>query len=279
MLLVLKACNLGSAIINVFLNFYFGKPKGDGKPTIASLSEAYDHVAIPAGPAFAIWGLIFVWTLVFAFVQIATDMYDAVLPALTPWFCASQLMEGFWVPLFLSSDPAKKRQRGDLSLWLSNVLLISTPPVFLKVCLVLGTLTTGSSAYWISYGVTINAAWVLLAAGLTVNICGVAAGLEGTPLSAVAVVVLSATVVLELYITGFIGNNPFNSPTAFFPVAIWALFWVCKNLKNITSEGHERGKRILPLYGSSFARIYLAAAAVALVAFVALQTVLVINKK
>merc|ERR1712008_78429 len=82
----------------------------------------YDHVAIPAGPAFSIWGIIFTWEAVFVVAQFfhISDLAE-VLPELSPWFCLTQLMQGLWVPLFTRSDPARVGSGGDVWLWVSTV--------------------------------------------------------------------------------------------------------------------------------------------------------------
>lgn len=240
---------------------------------------------MPKGGAFSIWGLIYLWTLVFVGVQAGTDMFDTILPDLTPWFCAGQLMQGIWVKLFTESDVEKAPTGGDPTLWAANVLLLVTPAPFLKACEVLGSgLQPGGAAYWFSYGITINTAWVLLAAGLTVNQSAVAAGMQGSAASAIAIIVLAVTFSLELWITGLIGSNPFNYPTAFFSVGIWALFWVFMNLKYIgegqeiseRDSGHE--KRMLQIYGSKFVGAYKWLALLILVCFVALEILVCVRK-
>merc|ERR1711974_415563 len=95
-----------------------------------------------------------------------------VLPELSPWFCLTQLMQGLWVPLFTRSDPDRVGSGGDIWLWVSTLLLVFTAPCFLKLVAVLAALPPLGAAYWFSFGITINAAWVLLAAGLTINQAG-----------------------------------------------------------------------------------------------------------
>jgi hypothetical protein len=239
---------------------------------IQNLSETYDHVAIPAGPAFSIWGIIFTWELVFLVAQFFVSDFDDMLPALTPWFCATQLMQGVWVLVFTKTDPGSAGNGGDVFFWISTVLLTATFPAFLQILAALAQ--TSGTAYWLSFGITINAAWVLLAAGLGLNQAARALGLEGTTLSTVAVVVLIGTVCLELWLTGFIGDNQFNSPLAFFPVAVWALGWVCFHLKSLSVEENPHAKRILPLYGSKFILFYKWSALILAGVFIGLEAVL-----
>mmetsp|Transcript_84305 Transcript_84305/g.161184 ORF Transcript_84305/g.161184 Transcript_84305/m.161184 type:complete len:286 (+) Transcript_84305:48-905(+) len=268
MALLLKCCNLGAYVADMALNAKFGKG-------IKDLSGVYDHVAMPAGAAFSIWGIIFTWELVFVVAQFFMTGFDDILPKLTCWFCATQLMQGLWVPLFTQSNPESVTSGGDAWFWVSTLLLIVTPAAFLKLVAALADLS--GAAYWVSFGMTVNAAWVLMAAGLTVNMAARAVGLEGAPLSAVALVVLAGTVCLELWITGFVGDNHWKSPAAFFPVATWALLWIFSNLRTVASGSDDHAKRILPLYGSSFAVFFKWCALTLAVLFVVLEVALCIS--
>jgi len=266
--MIWACCNVAAFVVDMALNAKFGKG-------ITNLSEAYDHVSMPAGPAFAIWGIIFAWEAVFLVAQFfeSSGIQD-LLPVLTPWFCVTQLMQGLWVPLFTKTDPARVGSGGDVWLWVSTVLLLATVPAFLQLVSKLAGLSAGSAAYWFSFGLTINAAWVLLAAGLSVNQAARAVGLEGMSLSFVALAVLSGTVCLELWITGFLGGDRFQSPKAFFPVATWALFWVFRSLSSFPEETSDHAKRLLPLYGSTFIIFYKWCALTLAIVFIVLEVVL-----
>jgi len=266
LLLMLKCCNVAAFALDVTLNALGNRDKDK---SIKVLSEAYDHVAMPAGPAFAIWGIIFSWELVFLVAQFFVSDFDELLPTLTPWFCATQVMQGAWVVLFTRTDPSRVGHGGDVWIWVSTILLLATPPAFLQVVAVLAD--ASGAAYWLSFGMTINAAWVLLAAGLTVNQAARAVGLEGASLSAVAMVVLAGTVYLELWITGIVGENQLNSPAAFFPVATWALLWIFSHLKSLSADMNPHAKRILPLYGSNFILFYKWSALSLAILFIALE--------
>lgn len=263
-LMMWKCCNVAAFALDMVLNATAGK-------SIKDLSEAYDHVAMPAGPGFAIWGIIFSWELVFLVAQFFISDFDGILPTLSLWFCATQIMQGVWVVLFTKTDPKLVGHGGDVWLWTSTALILATPPAFLQ--LVAALAGSSGSAYWLSFGMTINAAWVLLAAGLTVNQAARAVGLEGASLSAVAVAVLAGTVCLELWITGLIGDNQYKSPVAFFPVATWALWWIFSHLKtdDPAHAGASHAKRILPLYGSNFILFYRWSAATLAIVFVGLE--------
>lgn len=288
--LVLKLCNLGAVLVSVGVNFVRrGERNAEGKSGVGRIAEAYDHVAVPKGPAFAIWGLIFLWNLVFAFVQLFTDMFDHTFGySFCAWFCLGQLAQGIWNPIFQATDVTKNDKGGDVYLWVANAMLLAMPIAFMQCCKGLAALEPGSTAYWVSYGITINAAWILLAAGLTVSLSARAAGLKGAPLSAVAIIVLVGTIVLELYITGFFGRDPYGSPTAFLTVGAWALFWVFMHLKGYPAKESDNddqpsaslvhAQRILFLYGSDFVIFYKWTSLVALGLFVVLEVLLCIRK-
>lgn len=270
--IVWKLCNLTAFSLDMVLNAVYGK-------NIKNMSDAYDHIGVPAGPAFGIWGIIFTWEMVFIIGQFfsGSDL-DAILPALTPWFCLTQLMQGLWVPLFTRSDPSLVGAGGDIWFWLSTALLVATAPCFMMVVHALSTLSTGSSMYWLTFGITVNAAWVLLAAGLSVGMVPRAMGLEGTPLCAWAMTLLVATVCVELWVTGFVGTDPLRSPRAYLVVGIWALLWIFHSMKSYPAEVNDHVKRLLPLYGSSFVIFFKWSTMVVAVAFLVLQ-VLLLNRK
>jgi hypothetical protein len=241
--LVLKLCNVAAFGIDMGLN------AGSGQ-NIKELAEVYDHIFMPPPAAFSIWGIIFAWELIFIVSQFLVADFDHVLPSLTPWFCLTQIMQGLWTPLFTKTEPSRAGHGGDAWLWISSVILVCTPAAFLQVINALST-TTGA-VYWLSLGITINAAWVLFAAGLSINQAARAIGLQGTALSALTLMVLAWIVYLELWITGFIGEDKFSSPVAFFPVATWAFSWIFSNLGGFSTDTNAHVKRLLPLYGSNF---------------------------
>jgi hypothetical protein len=260
--LACKAANVAAFVVNLYLNMRYGK-------SIGLLSRHYDHIAVPAGTAFAIWGVIYCWELVWVLAQAGTDIYNKVLPSLTPWFCAGTLLQGAWVYVFTRSDPEVV---GDFWVFAASALLLVVPSPFLAACRSLAALEGNSLAHWLSYGIAINAAWVFFAAGLTVNLVAVAAGLHGSALCAVSLLVLGASVVLLLVITGLVGSNPLRSPTAFFATGIWALFWVFQHLADLPGNAASaRGQRLLPMYGTAFVALYKWVCLVLLAAFAGLE--------
>lgn len=263
----LKFCNVAAYAIDIFLNARYGSG-------IGRMSGAYDSIGKPAGSAFSIWALIFGWTLVFVSAQACSGMFDKLLPALTPWFCLAQLMQGAWVPVFTASDPESASAGGDLAFWTSVALLVCTAAVFLKAVSILSCIQV-ELAYWISYGITINAAWVFMAAGVNLNMAAAALGSgHASALCVSATFVLMLTVCLELWITGLVGSDPFESPTAYLPVAAWALFWVCAHLGEAAHVS-----RISPLYGTSFIVFYRGCAAILFGLALVSQAVVVWRKK
>jgi hypothetical protein len=70
--------------------------------TITTRSNALDNQVVPAGPTFAIWGLIFVWCMAFAIwqalpAQRGNDLLRAVAPLAAALFFFNTLWE-MWVP-------------------------------------------------------------------------------------------------------------------------------------------------------------------------------------
>lgn len=264
--LFFKCCNLVAFVLDMVLC-----GAGAGR-NMMGLTHAYDHLGNPASPAFSIWGIIFTWEAVFVGVQffLGSDS-DSLLTKLCPWFCATQLMQGLWIPLFTNSDPSLAAQGGDIWFWSSTILIVSIVPCFLKVVAVLSSLETGSTVYWLTFGLTINAAWILMASGLALAMSARALGFVGTPLCVWSLVVLILTVCLELWITGFCGTDSLRSPPAFLLVAAWALYWIFFSLKGYPPEENDHVKRLLPLYGSSFMTFYKWCTLVLIIVFLALE--------
>eukprot|EP00929_Paragymnodinium_shiwhaense_P060411 TRINITY_DN30176_c0_g1_i1.p1 TRINITY_DN30176_c0_g1~~TRINITY_DN30176_c0_g1_i1.p1 ORF type:complete len:291 (-),score=36.51 TRINITY_DN30176_c0_g1_i1:423-1295(-) len=243
-------CNVAGWCFNIYASKAAGK-------NIGRLSAAVDHVALPAGPAFAIWGLIYLWTGVFVIAQFFPAAgLDGAIAAITPYFVAAQFVQALWVFCFTSLDPDKVGKGGDIYLWVSIILLVGLVYPYMKAVEAAAELPRDSTGYWFAYGISINAAWVLLAAGLSINQIGRGLGWEGLPLMLTALFVVAATVGLELWITGFVGEAPFGSPTAFLSVATWAFFWVFMNLRKFPQEEDGHTTRLLPLYGSNFISFY-----------------------
>jgi len=59
------------------------------------ISDRYDTLFAPIGFTFAIWGVIYLLLGVYTVVQLVAD--NPVIRAITPWFIASSLLNGFWI--------------------------------------------------------------------------------------------------------------------------------------------------------------------------------------
>jgi hypothetical protein len=59
------------------------------------ISDRYDTLFAPIGFTFAIWGIIYLLLGVYTVVQLVAD--NSVIRAITPWFIASNLLNGLWI--------------------------------------------------------------------------------------------------------------------------------------------------------------------------------------
>ncbi len=59
------------------------------------ISDRYDTLFAPIGFTFAIWGVIYLLLGVYTVVQLVAD--NSVIRAITPWFIASNLLNGIWI--------------------------------------------------------------------------------------------------------------------------------------------------------------------------------------
>jgi hypothetical protein len=64
------------------------------------ISALYPNLFVPTGLTFSIWGLIYLWLLVFAgagFIAARRDTEDHVLERIGPWFLINTLANGAWI--------------------------------------------------------------------------------------------------------------------------------------------------------------------------------------
>lgn len=79
----------------------FFSQRGAFGPDNAAISNAHPTLLVAAGYAFAIWGLIFLWDVVFGVWQLRVrDGADATLARVRPWAAAGFVLTALWMPVF-----------------------------------------------------------------------------------------------------------------------------------------------------------------------------------
>jgi len=95
----LASLNTFSFIVVLYINYYIASGES-GLPTMGELSEKYTTLLIPAGYAFSIWGLIYLFLALFIGHQwylIIKKKSDKAITKGGLWFFFSNLANGAWV--------------------------------------------------------------------------------------------------------------------------------------------------------------------------------------
>lgn len=104
---LLSLLNLAVSLLLIYWNYLSNTGVISGK-TIGDLSDKYDSLFTPAGYAFAIWGVIFMGLVAFAFFVVylafkKPERYSLVERAI-PLMIVSNLLNGTWVYLWLTEN-------------------------------------------------------------------------------------------------------------------------------------------------------------------------------
>jgi len=87
-------------LVNMFVTYV--SLTGVFGPNNKTLSAKYQTLVTPAGWAFSIWGVIFIWEAIFCVAQASTSALrtSVVVEAVTPWWIAACVSQSLWTPLF-----------------------------------------------------------------------------------------------------------------------------------------------------------------------------------
>jgi translocator protein len=93
-----------AALVGVFANVTFNVINGRigaPAPTVADISDKYPTLFTPAGFVFAIWGLIYGATLLYAMSALLPSQLDVRLhDRVAPWLLAANLLSSLWIVCF-----------------------------------------------------------------------------------------------------------------------------------------------------------------------------------
>lgn len=132
--------------------------RGAFGPTNAAVSAEYPTLLIAAGYAFAIWGLIFLFDVIYGVWQATGERRrDATLDAVAPWALAGFVLTAAWMPLF---------SRG--LFWLCLVVIFAALACLLRCALLLtrDTLPLRAQWLWAWTPLSLHAGWLSVAAFL-----------------------------------------------------------------------------------------------------------------
>lgn len=93
-----------AALVAVFANVTFNAVNGrigTPLPSVADISDAHPTLFTPAGYAFAIWGLIYGATLLYAVCALSPSQLDVRMhDRVAPWLLATNVLSSLWVATF-----------------------------------------------------------------------------------------------------------------------------------------------------------------------------------
>ena len=173
------------------------------------ISDRYDTLFAPIGFTFAIWGVIYLLLGVYTVVQLVAD--NAVIRAITPWFIASNLLNGLWIVAWHYEQ-----------LWVAALIIAALlwTLIFINKHTTAARTTVGSTlAIRVPFAVYFG--WVTVATVANISALLVQFGLaEGFVLSAEAWTITILVVAVGIGSTTALVNS---SPT-YALVLVWA-FW------------------------------------------------------
>lgn len=182
------------------------------------LSEKYQTIITPAGPAFSIWGVIFIWELVFVVAQFFPRFrHSKVVAAVSPFWVATCFFQTLWTPLF-----AFEILPGALAVMLC--ILISLIGLITKVDGLGRQSCLRESLLIAPFGV--HCGWILCASALNFNVVLVAQRWDQTDLLASAIVSLAVVFAGANILSMSLSNANFLIPL----VLAWASLWINREL-------------------------------------------------
>jgi hypothetical protein len=169
-----------AALVSVFANVTFnvvnGRFGGSGA-TVADVSDKYPTLFTPAGFAFAIWGLIYGTTLLYAVSALLPSQLDVRLhDRVAPWLLATNVLSSLWVVCFTTEH------------FLPSLLVI----VAILICTIVMYKVTSDhlvtehlSHFWrLPFGLWMG--WLGVAALANLCLTAAASGMDAWPVSAAA---------------------------------------------------------------------------------------------
>lgn len=91
--------NLLAYIVNTFVTYL--SMTGIFGATNTEISQKYQTLVTPAGWAFSIWGIIFIWEGVFVVAQFFPTHRDSeIVSRISPWWCALCVCQSLWTLVF-----------------------------------------------------------------------------------------------------------------------------------------------------------------------------------
>lgn len=189
--------------------------RGAFGPTNAAVSAEYPTLLLAAGYAFAIWGLIFIFDVIYGVWQVTgARRRDATLGAVAPWAFAGFVLTAAWMPLF---------SRG--LFWLCLLVIFAALACLLRCAALLtrDTLPMRAQWLWAWTPLSLHAGWLSVAAFL--NLAQVIVAYRLLPASGMPgwslVLIAFAAVLLLVMNARMRGNVDYAGAAAWGLVAVY----------------------------------------------------------
>ncbi len=179
-------------------------------PTNGAISDRYPTLLVAAGYAFAIWGLIFLWDVLFGLWQLRHRKPD--IAGVRPWAAAGFVLTAAWMPVFSNQ-------------WFLPALAIIWAAL---ACLLVAAfraapaLASGGQRAWAAYPLALHAGWLSMAAFL--NTAQVIVAYQWLPTADMfgwSVVLLALATLLAWW-----ANHRLRGHFAYPAAVVWALVGV-----------------------------------------------------
>lgn len=190
--------------------------RGAFGPDNAAISNAYPTLLVAAGYAFSIWGLIFLWDVVFAIWQWRVrDRGDASLARVRRYAAAGFALTALWMPVF----SMQVFWVALLIIWVALACLVACAIALSREGLKIGTPPPGQR-WWAWAPLSLHAGWLSLAAFL--NTAQVIVAYELLPTSDMlpwSLALLAAAAALLLALNARMRGNPMYAAAALWGLA------------------------------------------------------------
>lgn len=141
-----------------------------GWRTIEEVSRTSGEILVPAGFTFAIWGLIYIWMLIFAIYQLRkSTLHDSAIQEIRPWVALNFIANWLWLPAATQSGRNPLTVVLIIFMWISLGYINKSLQWYAKAKATRRYIVMPMSIYfgWITIATPLNVAAVLNAYGYT----------------------------------------------------------------------------------------------------------------
>lgn len=235
---VLNYVNVASYVANAVIIHALNSGKVPGTLTNRQQSQKFQHLLTPAGPTFAIWGVIYVWQLVFTVAQMfpAYRASGVVQSGVGWWWAAACAAQCLWAFCF-AFDCVRLSLAAMCGICAALHLLLGH-------CAAPGGRPANAAEQWLVVApFSIHAGWIVAATIVNYNVVLVRVGAPAYRLLAAAAAGLAAAAVM-------VALSPAYAPDALFPLALaWACRGVRAELPAAAADAKDHVRKVVERHG------------------------------